>query len=170
MRRSGRRPSRSAPSSAASSRSSAGGVGREHVDALLPDLRLQLRGRAGGDLAAVVDQHDVVGQRVGLFEVLRRQQQRHAFGDELADRRPHDLAAAWVEAGRRLVEHEQLRLVDQARGEIDAAALAAGEVLHEPVAELLDVEALDQLLGDTSSGAAAVAAQARHQHQVLASP
>jgi hypothetical protein len=33
--------------------------------------------------------------------------------------------------------------------------------------ELLDVEALDQLPGDRPGGAAAMAAQARHQHQVL---
>ena len=125
-----------------------GAVGGDDVDALLADLRLQLRGRAGGDLAAVVDQHDAVGERVGLFEVLRRQQQRDAFADELADRAPDDLAAARVKAGRRLVEHEQLRTVDQPGGEVDAAALAAGQVLDEAVAELADVEALDQLVDE----------------------
>ena len=124
------------------------GVGGDDVDALLADLRLQLRRRAGGDLAAVVDQHDAVGERVGLVEILRRQQQRDAVADQLADGRPDDLAAARVEAGRRLVEHEQLRAVDQAGGEVDAAALSAGEVLDQPVAELADVEALDELLDE----------------------
>ena len=102
-----------------------GAVGRDHVDPLRPDLGLELGRRAGRDLAAAVDQHDAVGERVGLLEVLGRQQQRHALRDERADRRPHDLAAAGVEARGRLVEHEHVRGVDQAGGEVDAAALAA---------------------------------------------
>ena len=138
------------------------------VDPLLADLRLELRRRAGGDLAAAVDQHDAVGERVRLLEVLGGQQQRDAVVDERADRRPHDLAAARIEPGGRLVEHEHVRGVDQARGEVDAAALAAGQVLDEPVAELVDREPLDQLVGDGGRLAAAAPAQPRHQHEVLA--
>jgi len=33
----------------------------------------------------VVEHHDVVGELVGLFEVLRREQQRRTFGDQLTD-------------------------------------------------------------------------------------
>ena len=64
---------------------------------------------------------------------------------ERADRRPDDLPAAGVKTRGRLVEHEHVRGVDQAGGEVDAAALAAGQVLDQPVAELLDREPLDQL-------------------------
>ncbi len=58
--------------------------------------------------------------------------------------------------------------VDQAGREVDAATLAAGEVLDQPVAELADVEALDQLVGDLARGTRAPPAQARHQDDVLA--
>ena len=119
-------------------------VGRDDVDPLLADRALQLGRGAGGDLAAVVDQDDPVGERVGLLEVLRRQEQRDPVGDELADRRPHDLTAARVEAGRRLVEHEQLRRVDQAGGEVDPTALTPRQLLDQPAGELPALEALEQ--------------------------
>ena len=133
-----------------------------------PIWDLSSLGRAGGDGPAVVDQHDAVGQHVGLVEVLGGEQQGDALGDEVADGRPHDLAAAGVEAGGGLVEHEQLGLDDEAGGQVDPAALAAGDVLHQLVAELADVEAVDEAVDDRGGGRVAVAAQAGHQHEVLA--
>ena len=46
--------------------------------------------------------------------------------DEPGDDLPHRLPAARVEAGGRLVEEDHLGLADQARGEVEAAAHAAG--------------------------------------------
>ena len=57
--------------------------------------------------------------------------------------------------------------LDQAGGQVDAAPLAAGELLDEPVRELGSVKALEQLIGDARGLAAAAAAQAGHQLQVL---
>ena len=56
-----------------------------------------------------VDDRDVVGQLVGLLQVLRGQQQRRALADQLADDLPHAEPAARVEAGGRLVEEQQPR-------------------------------------------------------------
>ena len=58
--------------------------------------------------------------------------------------------------------------MDQARGEVDPAALTAREVLDQAVAELADLEALDQLVGNGSGGVDAASAQAGHQDDVLA--
>jgi hypothetical protein len=116
----------------------------------------------------VVDEHDAVSERIGLLEVLGREQERHALGDELADRRPHDLTAAGIEAGRRLVEHEHIRPVDQPSGEIDPSALAAGEVLDEPVAEVDRVEAGEERFGDRARRSPPAAAQPGEEHEVLA--
>ena len=52
--------------------------GDGHVDALAADARLELVRGARGDHAAVVEHDDVVGEPVGLLEVLGRQQQRRA--------------------------------------------------------------------------------------------
>ena len=82
------------------------GPGDHDLDPLAADLGLELVGRALGDRAAVVDDHDVVGEPVGLFEVLRGEQQRRAALDQLDDDLPHVGAAARVEAGGRLVEEQ----------------------------------------------------------------
>ena len=56
-----------------------GRVRRDDLDGRAADLRLESRGRALGDDAAVVDDPDPVGERVGLFEVLRREEDGDAF-------------------------------------------------------------------------------------------
>ena len=44
----------------------------------MPIDRFSSVGRALGDDATVVDDADPAGERVGLFEVLRREEDRHA--------------------------------------------------------------------------------------------
>ena len=142
-------------------------VARHHVDPLVADLGPQLGRTAHGHQHPVVDEDDVVGQLVGLLQVLGGQQQGHSLGHQLPDRRPHHLAAAGVEPGRRLVEHQQLRLGHQAGRQVDPPALAARDRLDQLVPELADVETLDQVVGHRRRLAPPVAAQAGHQHQVL---
>ena len=112
-------------------------VGRlgHDLDGRLADLRLQLRRRALGDDPAVVDDPDAVGEHVGLLEVLRREEDGHA----LLAREPPDLvpergAALRVEAGRRLVEEEDRRVVDQCEREVEPALHAARVGAHFAVA------------------------------------
>ena len=61
------------------------------------------------DDPAVVDHGDLVGERVGLVQVLRGEQHRRAVGDQAADDVPHVLALGRVEAGGRLVEEDHRR-------------------------------------------------------------
>ena len=106
----------------------------------LAGLRLQLGRRAGGDRSAVVDDDDVVGQLVGLLEVLRRQQDVGTAGDERADRFPQVDAGARVQTGRRLVEQQQPWRADQAGAQVELAAHAARVALHRPVGVLGQVD------------------------------
>ena len=101
------------------------------VDAIGADARLQLVGAAVRDRAAVVEHDDVVGELVGLLEVLRREHDRGAVAYEVAQHLPQIAAAARVEAGGRLVEEQHRRRGHEARGEVEAAAHAAREGLHE---------------------------------------
>jgi len=112
-------------------------------------------------------QDDVVRERVGLLQVLRGEQQGDALLDQVADGRPDDLAAARVQAGGRLVEHQELRLDDQAGGQVDPAPLAARHRLDQLVAELADVEAVNEGVDLAAGRRLAIAAQPRHQQQVL---
>ena len=76
----------------------------------------------GGDLAAV-DDHDVVGQPLGLVELVGGEQ--HAARPGRRGRamiNPHDLAAADVDPSRRLVEEHHLRAGRRGRGRATAAA------------------------------------------------
>ena len=86
-----------------------GGVGDRDDQAGVARLLLELQRRALRDDPAVVDHDDVVGELVGLFEVLRGQQQRGALGDEAAQHLPQIAAAARVQAGGGLVEEQHGR-------------------------------------------------------------
>ena len=103
-----------------------GRVGRDDLDGRPPDARLQLVRRALGDDVAVVDDPDPVREDVGLLEVLRRQED----GDAVVAREPPTSSqsacpALDVEAGRRLVEEEDPRRVDEREREVEAALHAA---------------------------------------------
>ena len=96
-----RRPARrrrSRRGSRATSSSRVGSAGRT-VSVWPPTIALEPVGRVVGDDPAVVDDRDLVGQRVGLLEVLRGQQDGRAVGDERCARRP-TCPRAWPGRGR----------------------------------------------------------------------
>ena len=74
----GRRADRTAVPAASRASASRSASATRDLEPLATDLRLELVGRALGDDLAVVDHHDLVGEPVGLLEVLGGQQQRRA--------------------------------------------------------------------------------------------
>ncbi len=64
---------------------------------------------------------------------------------------PHAGAALRVEAGGRLVEKQQLRVVDQAEPDVEATLLAARVRAYFAVGGALELEHLDQLAGALAS-------------------
>ena len=120
-----------------------------------PDRRLQLAGGALRDDPAVVDHGDPVGELVGLVEVLRGEQDRRARGDEGAHDLPYLVAAARVQAGRRLVEEQQLGRDDDAGRDVQPASHPARVRPHRPARGVGEVERLQQLLGPRLGAAAA---------------
>ena len=124
-----------------------GPVANDDLDPLAADLRLELvRGPAGDDLA-VVDDGDRVGQFVGFFEVLRREEQRRAFAHEAADDVPHPEPAAWVQPRRRLIHEQDPRPPDEGASEVEPAAHATRVRLDHAVAGVGEVELLEELGG-----------------------
>ena len=95
----------------------------------------------------MVDHRDLVGEAVGLLEVLRGEQGRRPAGDELVDQVPHGVAAAGVETRRRLVEEQHRRPRDQAHRDVEAAAHAPRVGARAAVGGVGEVEALEQLAG-----------------------
>ena len=117
-----------------------------HVDAIVADPGLQIFGRAVGNGLAVVEHDDVVGHAIGLFEVLRREDDGGALAHEIGEHLPQIAAAAWVETGRRLVEEQHLGATHQAGRHIEPAAHAPRVGLHQRCCEIGEVELLEQFV------------------------
>ena len=111
------RPARPSSSAATATRL----VADDDVDPVAAELVLELRRRALGDHAAVVDDRDPVGELVGLLEVLGGQQHGRPFVGERPHGAPHLVAPARVQARRRLVEEQDRGGEDKARGEVQPA-------------------------------------------------
>ena len=117
-----------------------------------PISAFKLLGRVLGDDPAVVDDPDPVREHVGLFEVLGREEDRHAFlAGEPADLGPQRAAALGVEAGRRLVEKEYPRPVHEREREVEPPLHPAGVAAHPPVGGLGEPDALQELVSPARS-------------------
>ena len=123
------------------------GVGHADLDDRVAHARLEGRRRALGDHTAVVDDDDVVGETVGLLEVLGRQEEGGALADQLLDDFPEVVAAARVEAGRRLVQEQHRGAVDERCGEVEPTTHASAVGLGRPIGGVGQAEALQQLVG-----------------------
>ena len=142
-RRAGRRPRTGSPRSGPSCAGSAG----PDLQGLAADHPLEPFGGVVRDDPAVVDHRDRVGERVGLLQVLGGEQHRRAVGDQRADHVPHVLALGRVEPGGRLVQEDHVGGADQAGGQVEPPAHAAGVGLGLPVRGVGQVEPVEQLGG-----------------------
>ena len=91
------------------------------------------RGVPMRDDAAFAQDGDAVGELLGLVEVVRGQQYRLAERAQRADHLPGRASRRRVEAGRRLVEEEEVGVADERDAEVEAPLLAAGQRLHTGV-------------------------------------
>ncbi len=91
--------------------------------------RLQFIDGARGDDPATGDDHDVLAHVFDQIELVAAEHDPDpgpgTFVDDLGHRRDADR----VEAGERLVEHEQLRVVGQRYGQLDALLIAVRKLL-----------------------------------------
>ena len=109
----------------------------------------QAAGRVVGDHLAVVHDRDPVAQAVGLEHVVRRQQERRPQLPQLDDPLPEEQPRLRVEPRRRLVEHEQLRLVHQRPGDhqpLGHPARVLVDLVGLPPAQAEPVEQLERPL------------------------
>src|SRR3954452_8211760 len=88
----------------------------------------QLARRPLGEDPPVLDDRHAVGQLRRLVEVVRRQNDRLAQGAQRPDRLPRAPARDRIEAGRGLIQEDQLRIADQRETEIESPPLAARQL------------------------------------------
>ena len=111
------------------------------------DLALQVVGGAFGDDYPVVDDREPVGQRVGLLEVVRGQEDRRAARAQEADLVPHPRPCLRVETGRGLVEEQDRRLVDDAEPDVEPALHPARVGARRAIGGRFEVEGRQHLGG-----------------------
>src|SRR5256885_13614026 len=82
------------------------------------------------------DDDDAVGEVVGLFEVVRREQHRVPRRRVPAHRGPECLPRTDIHAGGGLVEHDQPRVTGEREREPRALRLATGQLVQPPAGQL----------------------------------
>ena len=85
-----------------------------------------------------------MGAALRFVHVGRRHQDGDAVGEELGQQLPELTARHRVDAGRRLVEQNQLGLVHQRAGERQLLLHAAGEAIRQTVAERCELRHLEE--------------------------
>src|SRR5436309_8070937 len=104
-------------------------------------LLLELRRRAGGDNAPMVDHRDAVRHAIRLVHIVGGEEHRHALAaPEAAHVGPHLIAALRIEAERRLVEKQDLGGVQQPPGDLETTFHSPGKCLYQVVAPLPQLE------------------------------
>src|SRR5690606_20133255 len=127
----------------------------------------ELGGGPVGDDAPAVQDHDPVGEDVGLLQVLGGEEDRGAVRGQGGDLVPQRLAAAGVQPGGRLVEEDQPRPRDEADRDVELAAHAAGVGARGPARRRGQLEAFEQVGGAGGGVAPGEAEQPPHHVQVL---
>ena len=117
----------------------------------------------------MVDDPDAVGEDVGFLEVLRRQEDR----DAVVAAKPRDLvpqgrAALRVEPGRRLVEEDDARTVDEGERQVEPPLHPARVRPDLAVGRAGETDAHEQLLGARPALGARDSLQRRLQAEVVA--
>ena len=142
---------------------------RHDFDRRSADLGLEGARGALGDDVATVDDPDAIGERIGLLEVLRGQEDGHTF----APRQPLDLLpegrpALHVETGRRLVEEEDTRAVDERHREVESPLHPARVAADAPVGGLGQPDPSEKLVGAGPPLGARESLERRLEPKVLA--
>ena len=138
------------------------------LDVGVADVGLERLRRALGDDPAAVDDPDVVGELVGLLQVLGGEEDGGAVVVQRPHLLPDRLAADRVEAGGRLVEEEHPRFVDERRGEVEPALHAARVAADAAVGGGGEVDPFEQVVGAPPALGGGDALQRRLQADQLA--
>ncbi len=116
-----------------------------------------------------VDDPDAVREHVRLLEVLRREEDGDAvLAGESRHLDPERVAALRIEPGRRLVEEEDRRPVQERERQVEAALHPARVRAHLAVRRFGQADALEQLVAAARALVAREAVQRRLQANVVA--
>ena len=116
------------------------------LDHLALDVAVdQLARRALGDDLRPVHDHEAVAELLGLVHVVRREDERHALLLQPVEPVPERVAGLGIEAGRRLVEEQELGARDERAGDRQPPLHPARERVDLRVAAVGELDEVEQL-------------------------
>ena len=124
--------------------------------------------RAGGDDAAVIDEHDAIAEPLRFLHVVRAVENGRAGRGLFAHGGEDALARLRIDADRRLVEQEHARCMQEGAGEIEAPLHAAGEGRDDVVGALGETGDVERARDGRTRVAPRQPEQAHEEMQVLA--
>ena len=141
------------------------------LDAHAPPLGAavaQLLHPAGRHQASVLDDRHRLADALHELELVRGEDHRHASGRVLGEHARQHVHADGIEAGERLVEHEQLGIVHHRRGQLHALLVAERELLDAISGAVAQAEAIDPALGRGHRRGGPDAVQPGEVHELVA--
>ena len=123
--------------------------------------------RAGRQDPAFLDHRHEVADLGQLGQDVRAEEDGLAIGGQLANQRPEFDAGARIEVGGRLVENQQLRVVNDGAAECDALLEALRKSLDVSIPEVADAHELDDVLHGLLPCGAAQVVRAREEIEIL---
>ena len=121
-------------------------AGCERCDRSDPTSRgiaLDLRRRAACDDSAVIEEHDAVGKRIGLLDVVSGQHHRAAVIDDAADLSPQPTPGLDVKSRGGFVQEQKVGVSAQGEGQVQALLLSAAQLAVEPVLQSVEARGGD---------------------------
>jgi hypothetical protein len=128
----------------------------------------QLLDVAGRDDPPVLHDRDRVAQPLDQLELMTGEQHRHAARDLGAQHPAQHVDTDRVEAGERLVEHQQLRAMHERRRELHALLVAERQRLQLVARAIGQAEALEQLVAAGLRSGGAQPVQPREVDELVA--
>ncbi len=124
--------------------------GKAELENLAADVALdELAGRALGDDPRLVHDNEPIAELLGFVHVVGRQDEGHPLLLEPIELVPEEVAGLRVEAGRRLVEEEEIGLVHEGSGDRQASLHPARERLHLGVGPIEELDEVEEGVGAT---------------------
>ncbi len=149
----------------------AGQLEEHALEVAVPEGVGHIRGGAVGHDLTGGQEHDTLAEALHLHHVVARDEQRRAVvGGDLEQAGAHSVGDVGVEAGGRLVEHQELGVVEDRLHDPDEGALTRRQLHAHAVGQVGDLEALEPLLDRGLAGLPAHAVEAGEDRQGFAHP
>src|SRR5882762_4475442 len=131
-----------------------------------PGTRAHFLGRAFGDLLTVIQHDDALRDLHDDFHVVFDEEDRDSLAADVLDELHQLVLFLWIEAGRRLVEHQELGLGAERAGDLQPPLEPIGKVARVLVLVALESDKAQELPGSIADLALLAPSERRPKQRV----